>query len=156
MRFKTSNAMILVLIIVLVFSIQCTTQQDDPAKLLEEITAANKVFMETFKDGDAAVLASLYTEDGKVLPPNAGIVEGKEAMQAFWQTVIDMGVKEVVLEIVEVEGHGDTAIEVSKFKMKDTNGNELDHGKYIVIWKRVEGNWKVHYDIVNSSVPAQQ
>ena len=155
MRFKTSNAMILVLIIVLFFSIQCTTNQEDPAKLLEEITAANKVFMETFREGDAAVMASLYTEDGKVLPPNAGIIEGKEAMQAFWQAVMDMGVKEAVLEIVEVEGHGDTAIELSKFKMKDTNGNVLDHGKYIVIWKRVEGNWKLHYDIFNSNVPTQ-
>jgi len=156
MRFKTSNAMILVLIIVLVFSIQCTTQQEEPANLLVEITEANKVFMETFKEGDTAVLASLYTEDGKVLPPNAGIIEGKEAMQVFWQAVIDMGVKEAVLEIIEVEGHGDTAIEVSKFKMKDTNGNVLNYGKYIVIWKRVEGNWKLHYDIFNSSVPAQQ
>jgi len=156
MRFKTSNAMILVLIIVLVFSIQCTTKQEDPAKLLEEITAANKVFMETFKEGDVAMLASLYTDDGKVLPPNAGIIEGKEAIQAFWQAVIDMGVEEAVLEIIELEGHGDTAIEVSKFKMKDINGNVLDHGKYIVIWKRVEGNWKLHLDIFNSSVPAQK
>lgn len=111
--------------------------------------------METFKDGDAAVLSSLYTKDGKVLPPNAGIIEGKEAMQAFWQAVMDMGVKEAVLEIIEVEGHGDTAIEVSNFKMKDTDGNVLDHGKYIVIWKRVDGNWKLHLDIFNSSVPAQ-
>lgn len=102
------------------------------------------------------MLASLYTDDGKVLPPNAGIIEGKEAIQAFWQAVIDMGVEEAVLEIIELEGHGDTAIEVSKFKMKDTNGNVLDHGKYIVIWKRVEGNWKLHLDIFNSSVPAQK
>ncbi len=156
MRVKTSNAMIMVLIIVLVFLIQCTMKQEDPARLLEEISAANMVFMETFKEGDTAVLASLYTEDGKVLPPNAGFIEGKEALQAFWQAVIDMGVKEAVLEIIEVEGHGDTAIEVSKFEMKDANGNVLDHGKYIVIWKRVEGNWKLHSDIFNSSVPAQQ
>ena len=147
MRFKTNNAMILVLIIVLVFSIQCTTQQEDPAKLLEEITAANKVFMETFKAGDAAVLSSLYTEDGKVLPPNAGIIEGKEAMQAFWQAVMDMGVKEGVLEIVEVEGHGDTAIEVSRFQMKDTDGNVLNYGKYIVVWKKVDGKWKLRFEV---------
>ncbi len=74
---------------------------------------------------------------------------------SFWQAVIDMGVKEAVLEIIEVEGHGDTAIEVSKFKMKDTNGNELDHGKYIVIWKQEDGAWKLHYDIWNSSLAQQ-
>jgi len=96
MRFKTNNAMILVLIIVLVFTIQCTTQQEDPAKLREEITTANQVFMEAFQNGDSAALSTLYTDDGKVFPPNAGIIEGKEAIQTFWQAVIDMGVKEAV------------------------------------------------------------
>ena len=153
MRSKTSHAMMWVLIIALCFSVQCITKQEDPAKLLEEITAANKIFMDTFNKEDAATLVSFYTEDGQLLPPNAGVIEGKEAMQAFWQAVMDMGVKEAVLEIVEVEGHGDTAIEVSKFKMKDAEGNVLDYGKYIVIWKKVEGNWKLHRDIFNSSTP---
>jgi hypothetical protein len=30
----------------------------------------------------------------------------------------------------------------------------LDEGKYIVIWKQVEGQWKLHRDILNSSRPA--
>jgi hypothetical protein len=30
----------------------------------------------------------------------------------------------------------------------------LDQGKYIVIWKREKGQWKLHRDIFNSSVPA--
>ena len=156
MWFKTCHAMIVVPIIVLVLSFQCTQQQEDPAKLLEEITAANVVFMEKFEEGNAAGLASLYTENGQLLPPNAGIIEGQEAIQAFWQAVIDMGVKEAVLEIIEVDGQGNTAIEISKFKMKDVDGNVLDHGKYIVIWKRVEDNWKLHRDIFNSSVPAHK
>ncbi len=156
MRIQTNRALIVMLISALVFSIQCTTKQEDPDVLMEEITSANNVFMEAFKEGNAAELASLYTDDGKILPPNADMIEGKAGIQGFWQVVMDMGVKEAVLKIVELEGHGDTAIEMSIFKMKDFNGNVLDYGKYIVIWKKVEGNWKLHYDIFNSSVPAQQ
>ena len=30
-----------------------------------------------------------------------------------------------------------------------------DRGKYLVIWKNVDGTWKLHVDIYNSSLPAQ-
>jgi ketosteroid isomerase-like protein len=30
----------------------------------------------------------------------------------------------------------------------------LDEGKYIVIWKHEDGQWKLHRDILNSSRPA--
>jgi ketosteroid isomerase-like protein len=29
----------------------------------------------------------------------------------------------------------------------------LDKGKYIVIWKQEDGQWKLHRDIFNSSMP---
>ena len=80
----------------------------------EVIAAANENFMAAFKRGDAAGMAALYTVNGQVLPPNGDFVTGKDAVQAFWQAIMDMGIKEVKLKIVEVEGHGDTAIEVSK------------------------------------------
>jgi ketosteroid isomerase-like protein len=67
---------------------------------------------------------------------------------------MDMGIKEAKLEIVEVEGHGDTAIEGSTFTLHGEGGQLLDRGKYIVIWKREEGQWKLHRDIFNSSMPA--
>jgi len=54
----------------------------------------------------------------------------------------------------EVEDHGDTAIEVGKYTLKGEEGQVLDTGKYTVIWKQEEGQWKLHRDIFNSSVPA--
>jgi ketosteroid isomerase-like protein len=123
-------------------------------ELRDQIAAANEVFMQVFGRGDAAGLAALYTEDGQLLPPNAGFMTGKEAIQAFWQGAMDMGIKGAKLEIGEVEDHGETAIEVSKFTLSGEEGQVLDEGKYIVIWKRVGGQWKLHRDIFNSSKPA--
>jgi uncharacterized protein (TIGR02246 family) len=121
----------------------------------ESIAAANNVFMETFKRGDAAGLAALYTNDGQVLPPNGDFVSGQQAIQGFWQAIFDMGIKEAEMKIVEVEKQGDTAFEVSRFKLLGESGQVLDEGKYIVIWKRDQGQWKLHRDIFNSSLPAQ-
>ena len=127
--------------------------QQASSELRGAIAAANESFMATFKRGDAAGLAALYTENGQVLPPNSDSVTGRQAIQMFWQAVMDMGIKEAKLEIVEVEGHGDTAIEVSIFSLMGEGGQVLDKGKYIVIWKQEDGQWKLHRDIFNSSMP---
>ena len=127
----------------------------DSTKIRESIAAANDVFMAAFKQGDAAGLAALYTKDGQVLPPNGDFVSGQQAIQSFWQVIFDMGIKEAQMDIVEVEKQGDTAFEVSKFKLLGEGGQVLDEGKYIVVWKRDQGEWKLHRDIFNSSRPAQ-
>ncbi len=120
----------------------------------QEIGEANKNFMVIFGRGDAAGLAALYTDDGQVLPPNGDFVTGPAAIQSFWQALMDMGFKAAKMEIVEVEGHGDTAIEISTYTLEGEGGQVLDRGKYIVIWKRQDGQWKLHRDIFNSSMPA--
>jgi ketosteroid isomerase-like protein len=81
---------------------------------------------------------------------------GKEAIQAFWQATMDMGIASGQLEIREVEQHDDTAIEVGTYTLHAQDGTGLDAGKYIVIWKRVKGDWKLHRDIFNSSKPAPE
>ena len=124
--------------------------------LRDAIAGQNEQFMAAVARGDAAGLAALYTEDGQVLPPNAGFVTGRQAVEGFWQAVMAMGVKEAVLEIAEVEGHGDTAIEISTFKLLGEGEQVLDKGKYIVIWKQEDGQWKLHRDIFNSSMPAPE
>ena len=120
----------------------------------EAIAAADEVFVATFGRGDAAGVAALYTEQGQLMPPNADFMVGRDAIQAFWQGAMDMGIAAAKIEILEVEGHGDTAIEVSKYTLHAKDGSELDAGKFIVIWKRVEGEWQLHRDIFNSSKPA--
>jgi len=120
----------------------------------DAIAVANENFMDTFKRRDAAGVAALYTENGQVLPPNSDFVTGKQAIAMFWQALMDMEIKEVKLEIVEVSDHGDTAIEVSNYTLQGEGGQALDKGKYIVIWKQEGGQWKLHRDIFNSSMPA--
>jgi uncharacterized protein (TIGR02246 family) len=128
--------------------------QPAATSIREAIAAANESFMAAFKRGDAAGIAALYTESGQLLPPNSDFVTGRQAIQAVWQAVLDAGFKSVDLQIVEVEGHGDTAIEISKYVLYGEGGQALDKGKYIIVWKQVGGQWQLHRDIFNSSMPA--
>jgi ketosteroid isomerase-like protein len=123
------------------------------SEIYKAITTVNDNFMAAFKQGDAARLAALYTENAQVLPPNTDLIAGQPAIQGFWQAVMDMGIKEITLNTGEVEKHGDAATEVSRFKLLGQDGQVLDKGKYIVIWKRDHGQWKLHRYISNSSLP---
>lgn len=119
----------------------------------DQIAAHNEQFMRHFADHDARALAELYTEEAQLLPPNSEFVTGKPAINGFWQALFEMGIRKAQLEIVEVEQCGETAIEVSHYTMFGPADQILDEGKYIVIWKQEDGQWKLHRDIFNSSLP---
>ena len=119
----------------------------------DAIAAGNERFMAAFARQDAAAVAELYTENAKLLPPNSNILEGRAAIQAFWQAVMGMGIASAQLEIQEVDAVGDTAVEVSLFTLHTADGTVADNGKYVVVWKRVKGQWFLHRDIFNTSRP---
>jgi uncharacterized protein (TIGR02246 family) len=123
------------------------------ASIREEIVRANQKFMDTFGRKDAAGMAALYTQDGQFLPPNSDFVRGHPAIQQLFQGLFDAGVTMIELHTGEVEQHGDTAYEVSTATIR-VGDQAVDEAKYIVIWKRENGQWKLHRDIYNSSRPA--
>jgi len=100
-----------------------------------------------------------YTEDATLLPPpNAPIIKGREGIEAYWATGFQMGLKDVVLTTVEVMAMGDMVCEIGEadatFHPEGMDAFK-DKGKYLVIWKNVDGAWKLYVDIYNSSLPAQ-
>ena len=87
-----------------------------------QIEAANTAFCGCVRRGDAAAIANLYTSwEAQLLPAHSDFVRGTAAIRAFWQAAIDMGLKEVTLETVEVDAHGDTAIEVGLYQLLGAN-----------------------------------
>ena len=130
--------------------------QSPATQIRAAIAAPIEHFMAAFSRSDAAGAAAVYTDDGQVLPPNSDVVSGKQAIQRLWQGAMDMGIKAVKLETVEVEGYGNTAYEVGTFTLQGAAGQVIDAGKYVVIWKQEGGQWKLHRDIWNSSRPAPE
>ncbi|NVK42573.1 MAG: SgcJ/EcaC family oxidoreductase [Oceanospirillaceae bacterium] len=128
----------------------------DSNNIHDAIVSADETFMATFNRGDAAGLAALYTENGQFLPPNSDFVKGRQAIQATFQAIMDSGVKAIRLEALEVEGYGDTASEVGTYALENESGEVMDRGKFLVIWKQESGQWKLHRDMINSSMQASE
>lgn len=124
----------------------------------EKIDAVNNSFVKAFNKGDISKAMEVYTSNATILPPNAPMMQGKEAIIGFWKGAVEMGVKEAQLETVNVTPMGkDAACEVGNYVLKiQPEGSPVitDKGKYLMIWKLDEGVWKWDTDAWNSSLPA--
>jgi uncharacterized protein (TIGR02246 family) len=116
-----------------------------------DIQKANAQWIELFNKGDFAGVGALYTADAVALPPDAGIVKGRDAISAMWKDIATK-VAEPRLTTLEVKRLSPRAArEIGTFtlKTKGTNPQELS-GKYVAIWEKVRGGWKLSTDIWNS------
>ncbi|MCH8280837.1 MAG: DUF4440 domain-containing protein [Chloroflexi bacterium] len=120
-------------------------------------SATNRQFEEAIARGDAAGCAAVYTEDAEILPPDSPAMTGKQAAQGLWQSIIDMGVKGISLQTLELEEMGDRAVErgAVTIDIQGEGGQTTQaSAKFIVLWKRqADGAWKWHWDCFNFDAP---
>lgn len=117
------------------------------------IEAADAKFSALVARGDATALAELYAKDGAVMPAGSEPVRGAEAIAKFWQGALASGVAAIELKTVEVYSQGMAATEVGEYALRDKAGKVLDRGKYIVIWRHDDGEWKLLRDMFSTNVP---
>lgn len=148
-----TKKLIRLLVVTFILGVFFSGCMQSPVDITNEIKEANVPFMEAFNNADAEAMSMNYTENGKLYPANSEIIEGRENIKAFWQGGMDMGIKKVILETDYAEGFGETAIEDGSYTLYAEGDVVIDKGKYLVVWKKVEGNWKLHQDIWNTSMP---
>lgn len=125
----------------------------DLATAKTEIEAANKMTMDAFAKGDSVAVANMYADDAKLMFTGMPAVAGKAGIQSVFGGIIKSGVTKIELTTNEVWGSEDLLAEeggVKIFVKDQVVGQE----KFIVLWKKVGGQWKVFRDISNSDMPA--
>ncbi len=124
------------------------------------VEAANAKFREAVRLGKAADIAALYADNASVLPPNQDVVRGHDNIEAYWRSGLEGGVKDAVLNTVDIDVSGDAIYEIGTYSLKIWPEGKTaweDNGKYVVIWRKAaEGAVKIEVDIWNSSLPLHQ
>lgn len=123
----------------------------DLEKAKAGIAEANQKLMSSFNEGDSVGFVSLYHSQAIVMPDNDEPVTGDKMLPAI-SGAIKMGLQ-LKFRTNDVWGNADVVVEEGTFEMTDKAGTNLDHGKYIVLWKEEAGQWKIFRDIWNSNVP---
>ena len=130
----------------------------DPAADEQAIRSQVARWHDLIKAKDAAGIAQLYTEDGAFMPANAAIAKGRDAIEQNWAAMIAIPGFELDIspEQIIVSSSGDMALDRGAYRlaMAPEGGEVIDTGKYVVVWRKVGGEWKAAADIINSDLPA--
>jgi uncharacterized protein (TIGR02246 family) len=109
-----------------------------------EIVQQNEAFEKAYLSHDFKALGDLYTEDAVVYPQGSDVVTGREAIQKLWESY-EKDMTAVDYETIEVIDAGDYAIQVGKYTA--TYQGKPDQGRYMTVWKKDNGIWKIVRDI---------
>ncbi len=139
----------------------CTQQTPADTRAADEavIRDLDAKWSKTAAANDLEGTVSYYSEDAYLLPPNAPIASGKQAIRAVWASLLgpNVAVSWQVTKI-EVARSSDLAYVMGTYTLtaKDAQGKPATElGKLLEVWKKqADGNWKTVADIFNSDVPA--
>ncbi len=110
------------------------------------------------KRGDAAALATHYTDDAVLLPPNADMLRGRAAIQKwYWDFLASSTVQDFAVATEDVTVLAATAYEVGRYRITFVPRGAQpisDQGKYLVVWELGgDGQWRMARDMFNTSLP---
>ncbi len=127
---------------------------NDVNEIWDAIRAANQRWMNAYEQRDLDALAARYTEDAQSFAPDRPPVVGRRAIRDFWAETVQGPMKKLELHSVEIELHDTTAIEIGTSRQIGATDNELGRFRYLVVWKRQGGMWRIHREIWNSAPSA--
>jgi uncharacterized protein (TIGR02246 family) len=142
---KIRNAAALFMMVTVV---ACAPMGSQPSP---QLAAMDEQWEAALNSGDMDALVAMYTEDARVLPPNAPLAQGRAAVKASFQGMMDDGLKGE-LETVEARVAGDMGYRLGTYVIRAPDGSAIDRGKYIETWRNEGGTWRISNDIWNSDL----
>lgn len=121
----------------------------------ETIKASSDIWVQTYNQNDWQALASLFSVDATMMPPNSPAIIGREAIAA-WEADNESGFR-IAFDIQEIGGSQQIAYVRGRscvFIPTDDGTFMVDLGKFLEIReKQPNGEWLIETDIFNSDTP---
>jgi len=130
----------------------------DLAAAEADVRAASTSLVTAEQAGDFDTAVGFYAPDAIVQPANAPQVQGTDAIRALYDQFFEgMQVEELegTTTAVAVATSGDMAWEygVNRIVLGGSNGPVTDMGKYLLVWVKRDGAWKVAALAFSSDAP---
>jgi ketosteroid isomerase-like protein len=118
-----------------------------------DIAALAAVWEKEYNAGNLAGVVALYASDGCRMPPNQDAVHGSDAILAQLKAGKDRGLAKVKIAVTSAESSGDLRYGIGTYEITAADGSHVDHGKWMLVSKKLNGAWKTQCDIFNSDMP---
>ncbi len=126
---------------------------EGPKEEIEQIIEASIAFSRNTVLGKTEKVSNAYTEDGMIMPNRSNIIYGRADIHQRWLPREGYSTIKHVSTPIELTVLGDTAHDIGFYEGTTLNPDgSLSRwaGKYVIIWKKVDGQWLIYADIWNS------
>jgi ketosteroid isomerase-like protein len=89
-----------------------------------------------------------------MMMPGSPSIVGRAAITSTVAVFMKMNIVRKA-KTTDVWGDGDLLAEEGTASLFDQKGVELDHAKYLVVWKKEDGKWKLFRDMWNKDLAPQ-
>jgi ketosteroid isomerase-like protein len=147
---------LLLALVLLTAACERMAQVDTQAEA-QAIRSIDSTAIQALAAKDLTGITSIYAEDAVFMPPNTPQAATAADISAEWGRYLQANLSgSWEATKVEVAQSGDLAYSVGTYRvsMDAPNGTRVDdEGKYVAVWKKVAGQWKMVADSYNSNLP---
>jgi ketosteroid isomerase-like protein len=152
---RSQRRMVAGLIFLVVSACAALGQAGD--KETDAVLAADAAWMKVYHAKDLAKSVAFCDEEASMLPPNAPIATGKDAIAKVIASDFANGNLTWHANKAGVSRSGDLGYTsgTAELVMKNVSGKTIvDKGKFLTVWKKQrDGSWKVLFDMFSSDQP---
>lgn len=130
-------------------------QKGDTAAIFKQTKAANDASLQGHIEKDAKKIVAVYTDDAIVLPPG-GVkpIVGIDSIRKYYQQSLAGPGRSVSIktENIRFDVSSETdATELGRYvidyQASDTSAVTPIKGEMLIVWKKVDGQWKIYLDM---------
>ena len=117
-----------------------------PRRATFDIERGRRAFEDALLLGDAPAAAALYADDATLLAPGLDVLRGRPAIERFWRSGVDSGVRAVEVVVLDLRQRGEVALEVGEYALHvalEAGGSLVDRGRYLIVHQQgADGHWR--------------
>ena len=118
------------------------------------IAEQNERFTRAHVTGDIAVIDSMFAPNATSYPPGGAAVTGLPALHAFTVEYLRAGVTDFREETIDFYGNAEHVVDAGTYVVTYGPAHVTERGKYLNVWTRVDGSWKIKSNMWNTDAPA--
>ncbi|MDH3621496.1 MAG: nuclear transport factor 2 family protein [Gammaproteobacteria bacterium] len=130
--------------------------EEDRAQMVQ----VSKNWLDAYASGDLDGIMAVMHADAMLMPHNQSTSHGTEEVRAYFATRIGRPGVKLVDDLQEIRINGDWAYVRGKFRFEIDLGPEkppiIHNGRYLILYEKTGGNWKVLRDMDNLDPVTEQ
>jgi ketosteroid isomerase-like protein len=107
---------------------------------------------QSFTRHDLDATVGLFADDAEILPQHGPAIRGRQQIETYFRDSMTPKVAyDTDTEMTLVRG--DLGIEQGRYRVRNVRrGSDVEEGKYLHVWRRVNNDWKLYRIIYNTDV----